>query len=72
MTVLSTFVATGRALTRLARRLANDQVEFTCGQCDRNARCGLAPNQQCLYRLMQIAERRAQPARWPIHPLGIR
>jgi hypothetical protein len=72
MTVLSTFVATGRALTRLARRLANDQVEFTCGQCDRNARCGLAPNQQCLYRLMQIAERRARPARWPLHPLGIR
>jgi hypothetical protein len=72
MTVLSTFVATGRALTRLARRLANDQVEFSCGQCDRNARCGLAPNQQCLYRLMQIAERRAHPARWPMHPLGMR
>jgi hypothetical protein len=63
MTLLSACVATGRALSRFARRLADDGADFTCGECDRNARCGLAPNQQCLYRLMQIAERRAQPVR---------
>ncbi len=70
MTVLSAFVATGRALSRLAQRLAEDPGEFTCGQCDHNARCGLAPNQECVYRLMQIAERRPCPARWPVVPYG--
>ena len=68
MTVLSAFAGIGRAIARLARQLAGERDEFTCGQCDRNARCGLAPNQECVYRLMQIAELRAQPARWPAIP----
>ncbi len=72
MTLLSAFVATGHALSRFARRLADDSVDFTCGQCDRNARCGLAPNQQCLYRLMQIAERRAQPVRRAVSSIRVR
>ena len=71
MTVLSAFVPTGRAISRFAQALVEERVEFTCGQCDRNARCGLAPNRDCVYRLMQIAERRAQPARWPVVPFGM-
>jgi hypothetical protein len=47
---------------------------FTCGDCDRNSRCGLAPHDDCLYRLTQIArdgERQKPPpdyfyqAIWP-------
>ena len=67
MTVLTAF---GRAVSRFAQRLFEDRVEFTCGQCDRNARCGLTPHQECVYRLMQIADRRGEPARWPVVPFG--
>jgi hypothetical protein len=69
MTLLSAFVASGRAIYRFTQRLAEERVEFTCGQCDRNARCGLAPGQECVYRLMQIAERRGR--RWPVVPFGM-
>jgi hypothetical protein len=72
MSLLSVCIATGRAFARFARGLVEERIEFTCGQCDRNARCGLAPNQPCVYRLMRIAELRTQPARWPARPFGMR
>jgi len=71
MTALSAFVATGRAIARFAQRLTEERVEFTCGHCDRNAQCGLAPSQECVYRLMQIAEQRPRPGRWPVVPYGM-
>jgi hypothetical protein len=48
---------------------------FTCGNCERNAQCGLPPHDDCIYRLMQIAldsdrsSRRNEclnPAVWPL------
>ena len=27
---------------------------FACGDCDRNAQCGLAPHDDCIFRLMQM------------------
>lgn len=47
---------------------------FTCGDCDRNSRCGLPPHDDCLYRLTQIvrdgegqspAPNYLYPAIWP-------
>ena len=29
--------------------------EFSCGDCERNARCGLPPHKECLARVAQIA-----------------
>jgi hypothetical protein len=29
--------------------------EFTCGDCDRSDRCGLAPSDRCIVRAAQIA-----------------
>lgn len=29
--------------------------EFTCGDCERNQRCGLPPHDDCGVRLLQIA-----------------
>jgi hypothetical protein len=71
MTALSAFVATGRAISRFVQQLVADRTEFTCGQCDRNASCGLPPSQECVYRLMQVAERRPRAARWPAVPFGM-
>jgi hypothetical protein len=28
---------------------------FSCGDCERNAQCGLPPHDDCIFRLMQIA-----------------
>ena len=47
---------------------------FSCGDCERNAKCGLPPHDDCVFRLMQVARdgdrlRRQQdylyPAVWP-------
>jgi hypothetical protein len=47
---------------------------FSCGDCERNAQCGLPPHDDCVFRLMQIArdgDRLPQrfdylyPAVWP-------
>ena len=57
-------IATSRRLSR-----------FTCGDCERNERCGLPPDNNCVVRAMQIARdgdnhaRRpmvAHPGVWPI------
>jgi len=37
--------------------------EFTCGDCDRNARCGLAPSPECIIRAEQIARAGERPER---------
>lgn len=71
MTLLSAFAGAERAMARFARWLVEERTEFTCGQCERNARCGLAPNQECTFRLIQIADRQARPARWPVAPFGM-
>jgi len=38
---------------------------FSCGDCDRNAQCGLPPRDDCLYRLTQIARDGDRPSRPP-------
>ena len=52
MTLHAIMQATGRALSRVAHRLADDTEEFTCGQCARQESCGLPPSKDCLYKLM--------------------
>ena len=48
----------------------------SCGDCERNAQCGLPPHKDCVFRLMQISrdgDRRSRsyeylyPAVWPKH-----
>jgi hypothetical protein len=43
------------------------QREFSCGDCERNASCGLPPNEFCVIKAMQL-ERDAdwRPRRSPI------
>jgi hypothetical protein len=62
------FVAAGNLLVR------RPFSRFSCGDCDRNAKCGLPPHDDCVFRLMQIArdgDRLPQrqdylyPAVWP-------
>jgi hypothetical protein len=31
-------------------------AEFTCGDCDRWARCGMAPSEDCIYRAAQMSD----------------
>jgi len=56
----------------LLRKLATDAMSqpsssFTCGDCERNAQCGLPPHDDCVDRAMQIA-RDGEPApRRPSH-----
>ena len=47
---------------------------FSCGDCERNAQCGLPPHDDCVFRLTQIARdgdrlsqrhNRLFPAAWP-------
>jgi hypothetical protein len=42
---------------KIAERIAASQrlARFTCGDCERNERCGLPPSDQCVVRAMQIA-----------------
>jgi hypothetical protein len=37
--------------------------EFACGDCSRNARCGLEPSDNCVARAAQIADGRPAPKR---------
>jgi len=48
---------------------------FTCGDCERNAQCGLPPHHDCIFRLTQIArdgdrpslgQHYLFPAVWPV------
>jgi hypothetical protein len=57
MTLHAIIQATGRALSRVAHRLASDNEEFTCGQCARQESCGLPPSKDCLYKSMVLQER---------------
>jgi hypothetical protein len=52
-------IATSRRLSR-----------FTCGDCERNERCGLPPDDKCVVKAMQIARDGDDRARPPtdIHP----
>jgi hypothetical protein len=34
---------------------SNRFSRFTCGDCERNEQCGLAPHDDCLVKAMQIA-----------------
>jgi len=36
---------------------------FTCGDCDRNAQCGLPPHDDCVFRLTQMAQDGDRPSR---------
>jgi len=42
-------------LAAIARFVFPPPRRFTCGDCARNARCGLAPSEDCIYALMQMA-----------------
>ena len=62
------FTSVGRLVAR------RSSSHFGCGNCERNAQCGLPPHDDCVYRLMQIArdgDRLSQrpnslyPAVWP-------
>ncbi|MDB5593449.1 MAG: hypothetical protein JWM36_410 [Hyphomicrobiales bacterium] len=37
--------------------------EFSCGDCSRNARCGLEPSENCVARAAQIADGKPAPRR---------
>jgi hypothetical protein len=37
------------------------EPEFTCGDCERNARCGLPPTPDCVVRAAQIERNGGQP-----------
>jgi len=55
---------------KISERLAASRrlSDFTCGDCERNERCGLPPDDQCVVRAMQIArdgDERARPPRYP-------
>ena len=45
-----------KILAALRKRMA--QRSFSCGDCYRNAQCGLPPHDNCVYRLMQMARDR--------------
>lgn len=44
-------------LRRIVIRITASQrtARFTCGECERNSRCGLSPSKNCVIRMMQIA-----------------
>jgi len=43
------------AKIRMSVAASNRLSRFTCGDCERNQRCGLAPHDDCLIKAMQIA-----------------
>lgn len=74
MHLITAFEATTRAVARAARRRLAGPGTFACSQCDRNAQCGLPPQDDCVYRLMLIEERGrypARPVRSPLAPRGL-
>jgi len=45
-------------LAKVAERgmaILSPQREFSCGDCERNASCGLPPNELCVFKAMQLA-----------------
>ena len=67
------FVAMVRWLKDAANAWSQSQAgaNFTCGDCELNARCGRAPDELCIARAAQIA--RGLPPksqRWPMLPVG--
>ena len=53
---------------------ATPAERFTCGDCERNAQCGLPPHNDCVERLTQMARDKGDvrppqrflfPAAWP-------
>jgi len=65
-----------KILAALRKRMAQrTYLQFSCGDCHRNAQCGLPPHDNCVYRLMQMARDRDRPlqrhknlyqAVWPV------
>jgi hypothetical protein len=43
------------AKIRMCAATSNRLSRFTCGDCERNQKCGLAPHDDCLVKIMQIA-----------------
>ena len=43
--------------SKLARSVATRRArsEFTCGDCERWVRCGLSPDEKCIFRAEQLA-----------------
>jgi hypothetical protein len=52
MSILGTLWAAIARVVATERRLSR----FTCGDCDRWARCGLPPDANCVYRAAQVAD----------------
>jgi len=52
------FLAVGVSL--VGRRQSS---RFSCGDCERNEQCGLPPDDNCEFRLMQIARDGDRPSR---------
>jgi hypothetical protein len=52
-------------LTRLGRTIVEIArgPEFTCGDCERHARCGLPPSKLCVVRAAQIERDGGRPVR---------
>lgn len=47
----------------LAKLFALPPRAFTCGDCERNAQCGLPPHEDCLHRIEQISRGETYPRR---------
>lgn len=54
---MRTFGKMRQIFTTLAKRIAGPRRElgFVCGECERWRRCGLAPSDNCVVMLEQIA-----------------
>jgi hypothetical protein len=62
-TLLRSFQSTAHVIAKLLA--ASNDDAFNCGECARNAQCGLPPSENCEYHLPDgdAGHRRAQ---WPI------
>ena len=50
-----------RLVSALKALVAPSAPAFTCGDCTRNAQCGLEPHDQCLTRIAQMSTDRGKP-----------
>ena len=60
---MPTLLQSWKGLTRL---LARPQ-RLTCGECERNEKCGLPPYDDCIHRIMQINGDGRRPRRRPTY-----
>lgn len=52
-------------LVAIARFVVPPPRRFTCANCERNARCGLPPSDECIYALMTMEGDRESRSRPP-------